>query len=90
MATEYNILRSKMVDYIKRSKEGQFDLHGRIKTYFQGHDIELDENDLRTVEQIIHEFYLEDAANQNPLLLQPCLLHETSQQEGHIDAQNSE
>ena len=59
MATEYNILRSKMVDYIKRSKEGQFDLHGRIKTYFKGHDIELDENDLRTVEQIIHEFYLE-------------------------------
>ncbi|GAF86518.1 unnamed protein product [marine sediment metagenome] len=59
MATEYNILRSKMVDYLKRINEGQFNLHGEIKTYFLSQDIELDENDFRTVEQIIHEFYLE-------------------------------
>lgn len=59
MATEYSILWSKMLDYVKRSKEGQFDLHSVITPYFQGQGIELDENDLRTVEQIIHEFYLD-------------------------------
>lgn len=59
MATEYGILRSKMLDYLKQSKEGQFNLHGALRPYFQSQGIELDENDLRTVEQIIHEFYLE-------------------------------
>ena len=48
-----------MLDYVKRIKEGQFNLHGQIMLYFQSQDIQLDEDDLRTVEQIIHEFYLE-------------------------------
>jgi hypothetical protein len=48
-----------MLDYIKRRKEGQFNLHSELKSYFQGLDIQLDDNDLRTVEQVIHEFYLE-------------------------------
>ena len=59
MATEYNIIRSKMLDYLKRSKEGQLDVLGTLRPYFRSHGIELDENDLRTVEQVIHEFYLE-------------------------------
>ena len=59
MPTEYSILRSKMLDYIKRRKEGQFNLPSEMKSYFQGLDIQLDDNDLRTVEQVIHEFYLE-------------------------------
>jgi len=48
-----------MLDYIKRVKEGDFDLYGHLRPYFQGLEIQLDDNDLRTVEQIIHEFYLE-------------------------------
>ena len=56
MPTEYSILWSKMLDYIKRRKEGQFNLHSELKSYFQGLDIQLDDNDLRTVEQLIHEF----------------------------------
>lgn len=48
-----------MLDYVKRSKEGQFNLHSELRSYFQAQDIELDDNDLRTVEQVIHEFYVE-------------------------------
>ena len=59
MTTEYNILRGKMVDYLKRRKEGQFNLHGEIIPYFRSEGIELDQQDLCLVEQIFHEFYLE-------------------------------
>ena len=58
MATEYNILRSKMLELVKNCQEGQFILPAGLKGYFQGQSIELDD-DLRTVEQIIHEFYIE-------------------------------
>ena len=59
MATEYNILRNKMLDFVKRSKDGQFDVLGTLRSYFRGQDIKLDDADLKMVEQIIHEFYLE-------------------------------
>lgn len=59
MPTEYRILRSKMLEFIKNRQEGTFALHNELKGYFQGQSIELDDNDLRTVEQIIHEFYIE-------------------------------
>ena len=59
MATEYKILRSKMLDYLKNRQIEAFDLYGVIRPYFRNQTIELDDNDLRTVEQIFHEFYLE-------------------------------
>ncbi|MFC1792817.1 hypothetical protein ACFL3Q_04450 [Planctomycetota bacterium] len=59
MPTEYRILRSKMLEFITNRQEGDFTLHSELKGYFQGQSIELDDDDLRTVEQIIHEFYIE-------------------------------
>lgn len=59
MATEYHIIRSHLIEYIKRSREGQFDVIGTLKGYFADKSIELDEQDLRRVQQIIHEFYHE-------------------------------
>jgi len=59
MATEYHILRSHLIEYIKRFREGQFDVIGTLKTYFANKSIELDEQDFRRVQQIIHEFYHE-------------------------------
>jgi hypothetical protein len=58
MATEYNILRDKMLAYFRRAKEGQLDLHGIIKPYFRGEGIELDATDFLRIEQIIHELYV--------------------------------
>ena len=59
MATEYRILRNNMLDYVGSHKEGQFDVPSTLKSYFAGKGITLDEKDLRTVQQIIHEFYHE-------------------------------
>ena len=56
MPTEYSILRSKMLSLLPGARE--FSLPA-INLAFKGHGIELDENDLITVEQIIHEFYFE-------------------------------
>lgn len=59
MATEYNILRNKMLDFVRRNKEDKFDVLGTLRLYFKGQDLELDDADLKMVQQIIHEFYLE-------------------------------
>lgn len=59
MATDYNILKSKMLDYVSRHKEGQFNVPGTLKSYFANNHVSLDEQDLRTIQQIIHEFYHE-------------------------------
>ncbi len=59
MGTDYNILRSKMLDYFRRRKEGTIDLYGLILNDFHNKGIDLDESDIRTVEQIIHEVYIE-------------------------------
>lgn len=59
MATEYNILRSKMLEYLKKHQDAQIDILGILRPHFKDQGIELDESDLRTVEQIVHEFYLE-------------------------------
>jgi len=56
MPTNYSILRSKMLSLLPGAR--QFSLPA-IKLAFEQDNIELDENDLITVEQIIHEFYFE-------------------------------
>jgi hypothetical protein len=59
MATEYSILRNKMLDFVRRDKEGKFNVLSTLRSYFRGQNIELDDADLKMVQQIIHEFYLE-------------------------------
>jgi hypothetical protein len=56
MPTEYGVLRGKMLSLVQ--SEGQFSLPALILA-FNRDGIVLDEDDLMTVEQIIHEFYFE-------------------------------
>lgn len=79
MPIEYSVLRSKMLSLLPGARE--FSLPA-INLAFKGQGIELDENDLITVEQIIHEFYFEgilvpgvkpipNASYQRPMLVFP-------------------
>ena len=63
MATDYSILRSHLLDFIRR---GIGDRHAQIsldslRNFFSSKNIALDTdtNDWRSVQQIIHEFYIE-------------------------------
>jgi hypothetical protein len=59
MGTDYNLLRSKMLAFIRQYRDGSFDMNGEMRPYFRNHGIELDDSDMRKVEQIFHEFYFE-------------------------------
>jgi hypothetical protein len=59
MATNYAILRSHLLAYIKRTPEGDFDVLGTLRQYLENHGLTLGDDDLCTVEQILHEFYHE-------------------------------
>ncbi len=63
MATEYSVLRSHLLDVIRSAAtdhHAQFEI-GSIRAHFQGRgvDIDNDVNDWTTIQQIIHEFYIE-------------------------------
>lgn len=63
MATDYSILRSHLLAFIRRAikdPHAQFET-GILRTHFQQRDIDIDGDPLDwiTVEQIIHEFYIE-------------------------------
>jgi len=63
MATEYSVLRSNLLEYLKNHSSdphSQLGLVG-LRVFFTGKQISLDDdiNDWRSVKQIIHEFYIE-------------------------------
>lgn len=59
MPTEYHIIRFYLIEYLRQHPENQFNIPGSLKGYFAGKGITLDEQDLKTVQQVIHEFYHE-------------------------------
>lgn len=71
MATEYSILRTHLLDYIRSGvtdPHAQFGIEG-LRRYFEGKEINLDEDDWRAVQQIIHEFYIEGIINPGKKML---------------------
>ncbi len=67
MATEYSILRSHLLDYIRRGitdQHAQFSLDS-LRSFFEGKSITLDAdvNDWCAIPQIIHELYIEGIIN---------------------------
>ena len=67
MATEYSILRSHLLDYIRRGisdQHAQFGV-GSIRSFLESKGVNPDEdvNDWPTIQQIIHELYVEGIIN---------------------------
>lgn len=67
MASEYSILRSHLLDYSRRGisdQHAQFEITA-LRSFFRSRDIDLDacEEDWCTIQQIIHEFYIEGIIN---------------------------
>jgi len=72
MATEYSILRSHLLNYIRG---GISDQHAQIsidslRGFFKSKDIvvDADGNDWRTIQQILHEFYIEGIIIPGPII----------------------
>lgn len=71
MATDYSVLRTYLLEHIRG---GISDPHaqlavGTLRQFLQDKGITLDANDLRTVQQIIHEFYIEGIIIPGPKIL---------------------
>jgi len=67
MATDYSILRTHLLDYIRRGiadQNAQFSIDP-LRSFFKSKDLDLDadEKDWCTIQQIIHEFYVEGIIN---------------------------
>ena len=80
MATDYSILRSHLLDFIRR---GIGDRHAQIsldslRSFFNSKNITLDTdvNDWRSVQQIIHEFYIEGIIVPGPKI-QPNIISQS-------------
>ena len=72
MATEYSILRSHLLNYIR---SGISDQHAQVsidslRGFFESKALTLDAdgNDWRTIQQIIHEFYIEGIIIPGPII----------------------
>ncbi len=72
MATEDSILRSHLLNYIR---SGISDQHAQVsidslRGFFESKGITLDAdgNDWRTIQQIIHEFYIEGIIIPGPII----------------------
>lgn len=70
MPVDYNNLRSVMLEYLRIHPNGQFNFMGdpTIPNLFQERGFTLDEGDLETLQQVIHELYIEKIIylGQNP------------------------
>ena len=67
MATEYSILRSHLLEYIRRGisdRHAQFEVSS-IRNFLESKGVNPDEdvNDWPTIQQIIHELYVEGIIN---------------------------
>jgi len=61
MSVDYNNIRTVMLEYLKRSPSGEFNLvrGSSIHHLFQERGFTLDKGDLEVLQQVIHELYIE-------------------------------